>query len=134
MSENIVSGRGKHILIVEDEQYLRELYQEVLQNEGYVVDTASDGEEGYQALLSNDYDLVLLDLMMPKLDGIAVLKKIQTEKRGKPLQNVVVLTNVPQHDAIDESISLGAKGYLMKSTMTPDDLVKEVKNYLFGQE
>ncbi len=116
------------ILIVDDDQYIRELYVEVLSDEKYEVDSAEDGVEGAEKLMKNAYDLVLLDIMMPRLDGLGVLQKLHDEKHtnGK----VVLLTNLSHGPVIEEAKKLGAAGYLIKADITPDQLVEKVKSYL----
>lgn len=121
----------KRILVVEDERYLRELYVEILQAEGYDVDQAIDGEEGYQALYKGGYDLVLLDIILPKMDGLKILQKLAKETPPqKPNGAVIVLSNLGQDTFIAEGVALGARGYMIKSDYTPDQIIAEVKNYL----
>lgn len=122
----------KRILIIEDDPTLRDVYVETLKNEGYIVDTASDGEEGYKALTNkdNDYDLVMLDLIMPKLNGIQVLDKLHKEYPLKKFNNIIALTNVLHKDAIADVLSLGVKDYLIKDNSTPGDIAKIAKKYL----
>ena len=120
----------KRILVVEDEKYLRELYLEILKDEGYEVVGAADGEEGFNAMKQGGFSLILLDIMLPKMDGISILKKITETPPDKPNGSVVILSNLGQDNVIAEGISLGAKGYMVKSDYTPDQVVTEVKNYL----
>lgn len=129
VSEN--KNKKNKILIVEDEKYLRELYVEILQDEGFQVDAAADGEEGYLALLKGGYDLVLLDIMLPRMDGLKILEKLKNETPPKrPNGIIVILSNLGQDAFISEAIRLGAKGYMIKTDYTPDLVVKEVKRYL----
>src|SRR3990167_5866710 len=89
------TGPRKRILVVEDERYLRELYVEILKEEGYEVDWAADGEEGYQAMYNGGYDLVLLDIILPKMDGLKILKKLKHETPPqKPNGVIIVLSNL----------------------------------------
>ncbi|PJE69991.1 response regulator [Candidatus Shapirobacteria bacterium CG10_big_fil_rev_8_21_14_0_10_48_15] len=122
---------SKKILIVEDEQYLRELYEEIIKDEGFAVDTAKDGWEGYSAMSKGGYDLVLLDIMLPKLDGLEILQKLK--KAGLPKKankKVVILTNLSKDLAIAHGLELGCDGYLIKSDLTPDQVIKSVKGFL----
>ena len=118
------------ILIVEDDQFLREFYQELLQGEGYTVDIAPDGEEGLKKIQENEYNLVMLDIMMPKLDGLQVLRelKIHPPKSGKVA--IVILTNLGQDTVIKQCFELGAEGYLIKSALNPDQVLQEIHSYL----
>lgn len=120
----------KRILVVEDETYLRELYVDILKKEGYDVDFASEGEEALAKMKTGGYDLVLLDIMLPKMDGIQILKKLKQEKPQKPNKAVLLLTNLGQETVISEGVALGVRGYLIKSDYTPDQLVEEVKRAL----
>jgi len=125
------ANKHKKILVVEDEQYLRDLYVELLTEEGYTVDFAEDGQIGYQKILDNIYDLVLLDLIMPRMPGITLLKKLEEENYDqKQKQKIVVLTNLGQENVIAEAISMGVRGYIIKSDVTPDKILSEVKYYL----
>jgi len=120
----------KKILIVEDDQFLREFYQELLQAESYFVDVAADGEIGLSKIRSNPYDLILLDLMLPKKDGVQILRDLKAGG-GKPADtSIVVLTNLGQEMVIKECFDLGAEGYLIKSALNPDQVLTEVKSYL----
>lgn len=116
------------ILIVDDDQYIRELYVEVLTDEKYDVDSAEDGIQGVEKITKNNYDLILLDIMMPRLDGIGVLQKLHSAnyKTGK----IILLTNLSHGPVIEEGTKLGASGYLIKADITPDQLVEKVKSYL----
>ncbi len=123
----------KYILIVEDEADLRTLYVQILQKEGFEVDQAIDGEEGYLKLSKKAYDLVLLDIILPKIDGLQMLDKLKDE--GKQVKGkIVLLTNLSQDLVISKAVGYGISGYMVKSDLTPDQIVKEVKNYVEGNE
>lgn len=125
-----MDNQAKRILVVEDDQFLREFYQELLVTEGYSVDVAPDGEIGLSKIRSNDYDLVLLDLMLPKKDGVQILRDLKTAPAKPHKVMIVVLTNLGQDTVIKECFDLGAEGYLIKSALNPDQVLTEVKNYL----
>lgn len=122
--------KGKKILIVEDELYLRELYVEVLRGEGFDVIDAADGEKAYEEISKGGFDLVLLDIMLPKMDGLTILNMVQKNPPVLPNKAIVMLTNLGHDSAISQAISLGARGYMIKSDYTPEELVKEVRHYL----
>ncbi|MBI2019093.1 response regulator [Candidatus Daviesbacteria bacterium] len=125
-----MDNQGKKILVVEDDQFLREFYQELLQAEGYFIDVAPDGEAGFTKIKGNAYDLILLDLMLPKKDGVQILRDLKAGG-GKPKNTaIVVLTNLGQDMVIKECFDLGADGYLIKSALNPDQVLQEVKSYL----
>ena len=120
----------KKILIVEDDQDVRELYTEVLRDEGFEVAEAVDGQSGLAKVLEGTYDLLLLDIMLPKFDGLEVLKTIKEKAKVKGIP-VILLTNLGREAIIKEGFSLGADGYLIKSEHTPEEVVDEVKKF-FG--
>jgi CheY-like chemotaxis protein len=118
------------LLVVEDDQFLRDLYNELLTEEGYSVDLAGDGEEGYTKASRGGFDLILLDIMLPKIDGLEVLRRLKNSPPKTPNGPVVLLTNLGQDAIIKEGFSLGATGYIIKSAMTPDQVLTEVKVFL----
>ena len=118
------------LLIIEDEEYLLDLYVEVLSSEGFTVDRASDGNEGYEAMKKGGYDLVLLDVMLPKMDGFQILEKLTNHPPAEPNKGVLILSNLGKDAHVAKGISFGVRGYLVKAELTPDQLVQEVKSYL----
>ena len=120
---------GKRVLIVEDEQDIRELYAEILRDEGFAVGEAWDGEKGLAESLSGRYDIILLDIMLPKVDGLQILKEIKKKEELSAIP-VVLLTNPSTDNIIKEGFALGAVSYIIKSEMTPDQVVAEVKKVL----
>lgn len=119
----------KKILIVEDEHELRELYVQIIDMEGYAVDSAADGDEAYQKISANPYDLILLDIILPKRDGLQVLDQLKQENR-LPKNNVILLTNLGQDLVVAKALEYNVRGYLVKSDYTPDQLLKEIKEFL----
>ena len=115
------------ILIIEDDQFLRELYQELLETEGYHVDVAVDGEEGSKKALEGGYELLVVDIMLPKKDGLDILRDLKAKKPKNPNGKIVLLTNLGQDSVIKEGFDLGASGYLIKSSMTPDQVLHEFR-------
>lgn len=120
----------KRILIIEDDQFLREFYQDLLTEEGYSVEVAADGEIAVNKLLEGGFDLVLLDIMLPKKDGLSVLKDLKLQTPKKINKAVVVLTNLGQESLIKQCFDLGASGYLIKSALNPDQILSEIKSYI----
>lgn len=119
------------ILIVEDDELLREVYSDTLTGEGYTIDTAEDGEEAYTKMSQGGWDLVLLDIIIPKMSGLDVAQKIKENPPTIPIKAMVFLTNLDKGEEIKTALQLG-NGYLIKSQITPGDLVREVKVYLEG--
>lgn len=120
----------KRILIIEDDQFLREFYQELLEGEGYAVETAADGEVALKELREKEYDLALLDIMLPKKDGLGILRDLKITPPKSTDLSIVVLTNLGQDTIIKQAFTLGAAGYLIKSALSPDQVLTELKVYL----
>ena len=120
----------KRILIVEDELFIRDVYVTVLSEDGYQIDQAADGAEGIAKMQEGGYDLVLLDIMLPKMDGIAILSELQKNPPKKSNKAIVLVTNMDQEKTIAQAVSMGVRGYLIKSQIDPGQLKEEVKNYL----
>lgn len=120
---------NKRILLIEDEEFLREIYKRTLEQEGLVVDAFATGKEGMVAFKRSKYDLVILDIMLPDTNGLEMLRQMKTVS-GKQSIPVIFLSNLGQESVIEEGKKLGAKGYLVKSTLNPDQVVAQVKNFL----
>lgn len=118
------------ILLIDDDMDIKDIYLEILTTAGYKVDIAVDGEEGLNKILQGSYDLVLLDIMMPKLDGLGILKILKEKYSNLTLPPIVMLSALNQDEIISEAISLGAKGFMKKSDMTPDDALRKIDEYI----
>ncbi len=129
MGDTIDTMSQAKILVVEDDAFLREVFLETLQREGYEVESAANGNEGLEKLQQAGWDLVLLDIIMPEMDGLEVMKRINASGKEKPCKKVIFLTNLDNDNVLKEALTLG-DGYLIKSQLTPPDLVKEVKLFL----
>lgn len=121
---------AKKVMVVDDDLYIRELYVEILNDEGYVVDSAVNGEDAYSKLKNGGYDLILLDIMMPKMDGLGVMEALQ--KTEPPIKNgpIIVLTNLDHDPLIKDAISRGASAFIIKADITPEDLLIQVRKFL----
>lgn len=120
----------QRILLIDDDVYTRELYEELLRGEGYEVVAVVDGEAGFVEAVKGGYDLILLDIIMPKKDGVSFLKEYKTLKPQKPNGQIVILSVLGEDPIIKSCLELGASGYLIKSELTPDQVLSEVKGYL----
>lgn len=120
---------GNRLLIVDDDLYIRELYQEVLTDAGYIVETAKDGIDGLNKIKEGGFSIILLDVMMPQLDGIQVLLNAAKQTPAKPNGPTILLTNLSHDPVIQEGLKAGAITYLIKADITPDDLVARVKEF-----
>lgn len=119
------SGQGKHVLCIEDERFISELYTRALTKAGYEVDVKFDGREGLAAAQTNKYEIILLDLMIPNLTGIEVLKQLRAPSKTATIQaKIVVTTNLEQRDEIRNDIERQADGYIVKAEITPHELVE----------
>ena len=117
------------LLLVEDEEYIRDLYKRQLDLAGLMTDAFGLGNEGLAAAEKNSYDLILLDIMLPDINGLQILQKVKQNPVAKNTP-VVLLTNLGQDAVIKQGFELGADGYLVKAAYTPDQIVQEVKNIL----
>ena len=108
---------------------MRAIYAEVLSNAGYSVDQAPDGESGMKKIKDTAWDILLLDIMLPGKDGLKMLREMK-DSPGLKKGPIVVMTNLNSEHIIQESFNLGADGYLIKSEITPDKVIDEVKEFL----
>jgi CheY-like chemotaxis protein len=119
------------ILVVEDEEFLRQLYVNILGEEGYIVEEAKDGEEAYQLLTQKDYDLILLDFQIPKLNGGQILENLKTKFPAKKIGRIIIMSNMDKDSIESKGLnSENVKGYMVKSDYTPDQFIAEVKKFL----
>lgn len=123
----------KKILLVEDEDFIRELYTRQLTKAGFAVKSAVDGQAGLNLLKNEQFDLLLLDIMLPGMNGLQLLREFKTQNPTSPMITIL-LTNLGQEAVIKEGFELGAQAYLIKASYTPDQVVNEVKNALFGNQ
>lgn len=117
------------IVLVEDDISLSKMYEKKFLSSGYDVLVAHDGLDGLEMATNENPDLVVLDIMLPTLDGLAVFKKL----RGNPKTfktPVLMLTNFDQEDAVFEAFRLGALDYLLKSEVTPKEIVEKIEKLL----
>ena len=115
------------ILVIEDEKTLMRLIAGKLEKEGYKVVMAFDGEDGFNKLKEKNPDLILLDIIMPKMNGYEVLSKMKEEGISIP---VIIISNSGQPVEIEKTMEMGAVDYLIKTEFEPAEVVKKVKNYL----
>ena len=121
----------KKILLVEDEDFIRELYVRQLTKAGFLVKSTIDGQTGLDLLKKESFDLLLLDIMLPGMNGLQLLREFKTQNPNSKMITIL-LTNLGQEAVIKEGFELGAQAYLIKASYTPDQVVNEVKNALGG--
>ena len=115
----------KKVLCVEDEHFISELYARALTKAGYNVDVQLDGRKGLSAAQTDTYDIVLLDLMIPNITGIEVLRTLRDPRQTPRFHGkVIITTNLEQRDDVRADIERQADGYLVKAEITPRQLVE----------
>lgn len=119
----------KTILFIEDESALQKTFGEVLNQEGYQMISALDGEIGLRLAKDKKPDLILLDLILPKVNGFDVLKKLKEDKGTKDIP-VIVLTNLEEMGDVDKAIKSGATTYLVKASYSLKEVVEKIKKAL----
>lgn len=120
---------AKKILIIEDDKFLRELIARKLSSEGFLICDAIDGEIGLKKVKEEMPDLILLDLILPGIDGFEVLAKIKEDPAISSIP-VIILSNLGQRDDVEKGLSLGAVDYLVKAHFTPNEIIKKVGDVL----
>lgn len=117
------------ILIVEDDKFLADIYQTKFDLEGFKVFVAGDGEQGLKLAKSKRPAVILLDILLPKLDGFAVLQALKQQEETKPIP-VILLTNLGQKEDVQKGLNLGAADYLIKAHFKPSETVEKVRKAL----
>lgn len=114
------------ILFIEDEPALQKVLGDFLQRQGYEVTAALDGAEGLDAARRDRPDLILLDLVLPRLSGLEVLERFREDSNLAAVP-VIVLTNVESNEAVEQAVGLGAKAYLVKTNYRLEEVLEKVK-------
>ena len=120
----------KRILLVEDDGTLRTLYTDALQADGFEVDQAVEGKEGLLKARNGGYNLILLDILLPGLQGPEILEGLRTQPPMKANGPVVMLTNQSQPEILRQCHELGAVGEIIKSDVTPKEFIQFVRGFL----
>jgi DNA-binding response OmpR family regulator len=123
----------KKILLVEDDPFLIEIYQKKLKDSGFEVEVAENGEKALEILKDKNFDLMILDIVLPKIDGWKVLEEIREMKKEKndlEKMKIVIWSNLGEKEDIKKGLSLGATSYLIKANFTPSEVVKEIEKIL----
>ncbi len=118
-----------NVVVVEDDVFLANIYQKKFEMEGFKVIPADNGEKGLQEVQKKHPDIVLLDLLLPKMDGFTVLKNIKEDPSTKDIP-VILLTNLGQKEDVDKGQLLGAAGYLIKAHFKPSEVVAKIREVL----
>jgi len=121
--------KKKKILIIDDEPFLARVLSDKLSAEGFLVACAKNGEEGLREVFKDRPDIVLLDLVMPKMDGMTMLKKLRRDERGRDLP-VIVFSNLNNDKIMNESFASGASDFLVKVNNSLDGVTRIIKSRL----
>lgn len=134
--KNNYMSKDKKVLIIEDEKLIRQLLRRKIQKAGFSILEAKDGEEGLKIALSEKPSLILLDLIMPKMDGITMFRKLRQDEWGKDVK-VIILTNLCDCETMaavvnEGLIKSGVGDYLIKNNWQLDDIVKKIEDKITG--
>jgi len=121
--------KKEKILLIEDDNFLVEMYTTKFELEGFDVYAAEDGQKGLDMVRRENPDIVLLDILMPKMDGFAVLDALKKDKKTSDIP-VILLTNLGQKDDVKKGFEKGAVGYLIKAHFMPSEVVDKIKKIL----
>ena len=114
----------KTILVIEDEHFISELYARALKKAGYEVAIMLSGDDGLNAALTDHYDIIMLDLMLPGMTGFELLERLRGENANEKIHSkIIITTNLDQDDENREKVEKMADGYLIKAELTPKQLV-----------
>ncbi|MEK9135270.1 MAG: response regulator [Patescibacteria group bacterium] len=119
----------KQILLVEDDPFLADIYSTKLKASGFNVEVAPNGDKCLSLVMEKKFDLVLLDIVLPQMDGWEILKKLKEMTKTKLLP-VIILSNLSQKAEVEKGLKLGAVKYLIKAHYTPSEVVDEVKKVI----
>ena len=117
------------ILLVEDDRFLRELMSQKLIKMGYDLIAAVDGEEGVEKAKSEKPEIILLDIMLPGIDGFGVLTQVKADPGTADIP-VIMLSNLGQREDIDRALKIGATDFLVKAHFTPQEIIDKIEQYL----
>ncbi|MBM3250757.1 MAG: response regulator [Candidatus Nealsonbacteria bacterium] len=120
---------AKKILIIEDDKFLRRVISQKLSREGYEISEAVDGEKGVKLTQEENPDLVLLDLILPGMDGFEVLANLKKNPQLSKIP-VIILSNLGQREDIDKGLKMGAVDYLVKAHFTPGEIIDRIDRAL----
>ncbi len=115
------------VLMVDDDEFLLDMYSVKFKENGFEIDVARSGGEALDKIAKAKYDIMLLDIIMPMLDGFEVLARMKRERIAADMP-VVVFSNLGQKEDIERGMSLGAKDYIIKAHFTPSEVVEKVKH------
>jgi CheY-like chemotaxis protein len=124
----------RKILIAEDDFFIRDIYSKVFSLSGYQVEVAVDGIDALEKIKTKQYDMILLDIMMPRMTGLDVLKSVRTLSTPAKNTPIFIITNLGQQNVIEDAFKLGMDGYILKSQVSPQQIVDEINNFFINKE
>lgn len=128
MDEQPTNTTKKRVLCIEDERFISELYARALEKAGYDVTVVADGEQGLHEAVNGQYDIILLDIMLPTMNGVDMLYKIKDQNvRPTMTSKIIITTNLDQKEDIRKKVEEMADGYLIKAEVTPRELVSYIQ-------
>ena len=119
----------KKILLVEDDKFIIDIYTQKFQEAGFSVEVAEDGEEALKKVKSTKPDLLILDIVLPNIDGWEIIKQVKKNPEFKDLK-IVALTNLKQEEDMKKGKALGIAGYFIKAHFSPSQIVEEIKKII----
>jgi DNA-binding response OmpR family regulator len=125
----MVATKKVHILLVEDDTFLANIYKTKFEMEGFKISVSENGQDGLDDAKKKNPDIILLDILLPKLDGFAVLQKLKADSTLKDIP-VILLTNLGQKDDVSKGLEMGAVDYLIKAHFKPSEVVNKVNEVL----
>lgn len=133
--KNDTEQKEKRILVVEDDPFLSDIYNTKLKQAGFDVDLAMTGEECVNKLTANEYDLMVLDIVLPQLDGWEILGRVKEMRRQDPDSyinrlKIIILSNLGQKEEVKKGYDLGADGFMIKAHFTPSEVAAEINKAL----
>ena len=122
----------KKILLAEDDPFIAEIYITSLKNADFKVALATNGEECLPKAKEEKPDLILLDLLLPKMDGFSVLKRLKEDSELKNIP-VIILTNIGEKENIEKGLKMGAIEYLIKTNFSPEEIIQKIEKILYTE-
>ncbi|MBU0546832.1 response regulator [Patescibacteria group bacterium] len=122
-------NKQKNILLVEDDPFIIDIYSTKLKEAGFDVQSSTDGEDALKKIKDGNPDLILLDIVLPKLTGLECLKQIKSFPQFKDIP-IIILSNLGQKYEVEKGLQMGANKYLIKAHYTPSEIIKEIKQII----
>ncbi len=119
----------KKILLIEDDPFLGKLYTDLLTGHQFLVTAVTDGEQALEKIKQGGWDLILLDVILPKMNGVEIIEKIKNDSPDKLSQKIIFMTNLENNTLMDQ-IKITGFPYLSKSSLNPDEFLKKIHDYL----